>query len=177
MVSTIAGAAQKVGASDSTIKRLLRNGLIEREADGSFNLRLVRRALEAQASLRGGRPLGGAGSSGGMSASYMAIKLQIIQEELELTRAKRMRAQQELAKGAGELILKGEALRAWAELMMNFRDSLLSVGDQIALRCDKKPAREIATIVREAHEEILRALAEGGARTNATLGTTKGTKR
>ena len=174
MKMTIEAMARRVGCAPSTLHKALKNGLIEREPDGSLNFRKTKRGIELQSARRGGQTLG---NTGGMSPALLAIKMQLAQEELELTRAKRMRAQQELAKGAGELILKGEALRAWAELMMNFRDSLLSVGDQIALRCDKKPAREIATIVREAHEEILRALAEGGARTNATLGTTKGTKR
>jgi hypothetical protein len=81
-----------------------------------------------------------------------------------------------LAKEAGELVLKSEVLRAWAGIIMDFRDAILSVPEQIAVRCDRKPAREIAAIVREMLEDTLRTLAENGGRANATFGA-KGTKR
>ena len=111
-----------------------------------------------------------------VSARLAAIREQQAQEELEWTRAKRMRAQQELAKEAGELILRSDVLRGWRELMMNFRDALLAVGDQIALRCDGRRAREISVIVRSAHEEVLKQLAEGGGRFNGALGVKAGAR-
>lgn len=108
-----------------------------------------------------------------VSPRLVAIKEAQAEEELEWTRAKRMRAQQELAKNAGELLLRSDLLRGWAELLMNFRDALTNVGNQIALRCDGKPARQIAEIIRSAHEDLLRALAEEGGRIHAVGGQVK----
>lgn len=172
-IKTIPAAAKAAGVSETTIKRALDAGSIARRKDGTFDPRALRDGIAARAARRGGTPMGSGRSGshgGGMPPAILAIKAEQAKEELELTRAKRMRAQQELAKGAGELILKGEALRAWAELMMNFRDRVLSIPEQVAKRCDKKTAREIAVILRESLEEVLRALAEGGARANGSLG-------
>jgi len=176
MIRTVKAIAGRVGCSVSTLKKALSAGLVEREGDGSFNVRKVRRGVELQSMRRGGQRLGGDGGMGSLPPGLVAIKQAQAQEELELTRAKRMKAQQELAKDAGELILKSDVTRGWAELMMNFRDAILTVGDQIAMRCDGKRAREIAGIIREAHERILQELADGGGRVN-TAGGLKGGAR
>ena len=168
MKITVEAMARRVGCSPSTLHKALKNGLVERESDGSFNFRKTKRGIELQSARRGGQTVG---NTGGMSPALLAIKLQLAQEELELTRAKRMRAQQELAKEAGELVLKQEVSRAWAGIVMDFRDAVLSVPEQIAVRCDRKPAREIAAIARELLEGTLRVLAENGGRANATFGT------
>ena len=173
MKQTITAVAAAVRCSATTLKKAIKAGFVEREDDGTFNLRRVRRGIEAQSARRGGQKLH---NSGGMSAQLVSIKTQQAQEELELTRAKRMKAQQELAKDAGELILKSDVTRGWAELMMNFRDALLSVGDQIAMRCDGKRAREIAAIARDAHERIPQELADGGGRVNGSIGQKAGAR-
>jgi phage terminase Nu1 subunit (DNA packaging protein) len=164
-IRTIDAAAKAAGVSVTTIKRALEAGAVTRKKDGSFDPSALRDGIAARAARRGGQPMGGA-YSGGIAPALIAIKQAQAQEELELTRAKRMRAQQELAKDAGELILKSDVTRGWAELMMNFRDALLSVGDQVAMRCDGKRAREVAEIIRVAHEGILQSLADGGGRFN-----------
>jgi|CXWL01.1.fsa_nt_gi hypothetical protein len=167
MKQTITAVAAAVKCSVTTLKKAIRAGLVEREDDGTFNLRRVRRGIEAQSARRGGQKWH---NSGGMPEALVAIKQEREQEELELTRAKRMRAQQELARDAGELLIRSEWLRKWAELFMNFRDALAQVGAQIALRCDGKKAREIAEIVRAEHERILKELADGGGRLNESIG-------
>jgi hypothetical protein len=164
MKQTITAVAAAVRCSVTTLKKAIKAGFVEREDDGTFNLRRVR---------RGGQKWH---NSGGMSAALVAIKQEREQEELELTRAKRMRAQQELARDAGELLIRSEWLRKWTELFMNFRDALAQVGAQIALRCDGKKAREIAEIVRAEHERILKELADGGGRLNESIGQKSGAR-
>ncbi len=161
---TIAALAKALNVSVSTVSKALRSGFIEREKDGSFDPKLARQGVEAQASRRGGRSLGG--QSGGMPAALVALKAAQAREELKLTRAKRKTAEQHLGRQNGELLNKSEWLRKWTELFMNFRDALLQVGSQIALRCDGKKAREISEIVRTEHERILKELADGGERLN-----------
>lgn len=173
-IKSISQAASAVGVSEKTIQRAIEAGVIAREKDGRFDRRKLLAGIAARAAQRGGQPMGG--STGGMPSALIAIKQQQAQEELELTRAKRMRAQQELAEMSGQLILKSDALRGWCELMMNFRDALLALGDQIALRCDMRKAREISVIIRGAHEEVLKQLAEGGERFNGSLGVKGGAR-
>jgi hypothetical protein len=173
MKQTITAVAAAVKCSATTLKKAIKAGFVEREDDGTFNLRRVRRGLDAQSERRGGQKWQ---NSGGMAPALVAIKQEHAQEELELTRAKRMRAQQELAKDAGELLIKSEWLRAWAEIFMNFRDSLIQVGSQIALRCAGKAAREISEIVRAEHERILKELADSGARLNESVGQKSGAR-
>lgn len=52
---------------------------------------------------------------------------------------------------------------------MTFRDQILAVPDQIALRCDGKSARVIAGIMRVALEQVIRNLAENGWRMQEKL--------
>jgi len=170
MIQTIKELAMRLGCAVSTVKKAKAAGLIERNRDGGFDVRRARRAIAVQGARRGGQVLG---NTGGLSPALIAIKEQQAQEELELTRAKRMAAQQALAKSAGELLVRSEMLRAWMDLLMNFRDGLTNVANQIALRCDLKPARTVAEIVRGAHDDLLRALAEGGGRIHAVGGPVK----
>jgi hypothetical protein len=85
------------------------------------------RARRYKISARLGRPWGGvkAEAVGAMAA----IKQEQAQEELALTRAKRMKVQQELAKASGELILMSDTQRAGNELCVSFRDGIYVIPD------------------------------------------------
>lgn len=99
-----------------------------------------------------------------------AIKQEQASEELQLIRAKRMAAQQAIAKASGDLVLMSDVKRAIAELTVTFRDQVLAVSDQIALRCDGQRARVIADIVRAALEQVIQKLADDGWRTIEMVG-------
>jgi hypothetical protein len=165
-IRTIPEAAAAARVSETTIKRAIEAGVIARDKRGRFDRGKLLAGIAARAARRGGQPMGGGtnGHSGGMPSALIAIKQEQAKEELELTRAKRMKAQQELAKEAGELLVKGDVLRGIGELMLDFRDGLTAVKDQVALRCDMRKAREVSAIVGAAHDELLKRLAEGAGR-------------
>lgn len=164
---TIPQVAKALGVSESTIKRAINDGELSREKGGVFDVRKARAVVEARAARRGGQPMGGGAVA---SPTLIAIKQEQAEEELALTRTKRMKAQQELAKTAGELVFKSDVTRAWSELLGGLRDRMLALGDKCALRCQGKTVREIAGILREEIEAGLQELADEGVRVNGTMG-------
>ncbi len=156
-ISTIPEAAKFAGVSVSTIKKGLRQKFIIRD-NGVFNPEQLKAGLAAQASKRGGRQLS---DLGGMPANLMAIREQQAREDLRLTISKRKFSERALGIEEGLYMPSATVHQETERLLIQLKDSFLSMPSEIAGPASMKPPRDLEAIVRRRVVELLQGLADG----------------
>jgi hypothetical protein len=137
-------------------QKALRAGLIEREAGGHFNKKHVQEGLRVQAGRRGAREVGG----GGASPELIALKQQILNEELLWITAKRKLREQAVLRSPTDQLLPAATVRkAWRACESHWVEQLQTIARQLGARFGGKLGKEIEAFATQLHREMFQRMA------------------
>jgi hypothetical protein len=164
-VKTLAEAAKVAHCSVSTVKKAIRAGFVQRQADGSFKVEGLLVGIAAQGSRKGGRPVAGSGGTGELPRRLLGIKVALAKEDLKFARIRTKQAERAEAVNVRNLVDRSAVVREYSALLIEFRDALMGVLPQ---RVNLRYGKEVALFVQQEVRELLTALSEGAAHVNHT---------